>query len=71
MIVTCPGCDAKHLIADNLGWFSDDSEIPGMEKNIEDIARARGIAIQKEGLGVEYSANGDGTFELVRGSIPD
>lgn len=63
VIVTCPGCNAKHLIADNLGWFSDDSG----ETNIEEIARAKGISIQRKGLNVEYS-QGDGTFELVPSS---
>ena len=35
VIVTCPGCQGRHLIADRLGWFGD----PG---SIEDFLQAQG-----------------------------
>eukprot|EP01006_Ploeotia_vitrea_P061736 TRINITY_DN78927_c0_g1_i1.p1 TRINITY_DN78927_c0_g1~~TRINITY_DN78927_c0_g1_i1.p1 ORF type:complete len:168 (-),score=9.22 TRINITY_DN78927_c0_g1_i1:130-633(-) len=37
VIVECPGCKVKHLVADNLGWCTD-----GVPKNIEDIVHEKG-----------------------------
>lgn len=36
VIVECPGCFNKHLLADNLGWFDDENT------NIEQVLRAKG-----------------------------
>ena len=35
VIVRCPSCDARHLVADRLGWFGD-------RGSVEDFLKGRG-----------------------------
>ena len=49
VIVTCPGCDNRHLIADRFGWFGE----PG---SIEDYLAQKGETV--------FRGRDDGTLEL-------
>lgn len=41
VIVTCPGCNSTHLIADNLNWIEDDF------KNLEQAMAKRGTPVRR------------------------
>ncbi|KAI0222826.1 hypothetical protein LSAT2_025919 [Lamellibrachia satsuma] len=42
VIVKCPGCDSRHLIADNIGWFKHVEH-----KNVEEILASKGEQVQR------------------------
>ncbi|KAI9304714.1 DNL zinc finger-domain-containing protein [Cunninghamella echinulata] len=41
VLIQCPDCKNRHLIADNLGWFRDE------KTNVEDLVKEKGEAIRK------------------------
>ena len=55
VIVTCPGCENKHLIADNLGWFGDNT-------NVEKLLAEKGQAIE------QLAADGHLALDTLLGS---
>ncbi|KAF9459306.1 DNL zinc finger-domain-containing protein [Collybia nuda] len=58
VLVQCPGCKNRHLIADHLGWFKESTE-EGKLRTVEDILRARGETIRRGRL------DADGTVEYA------
>ncbi|KAH7908602.1 DNL zinc finger-domain-containing protein [Hygrophoropsis aurantiaca] len=61
VLVECPGCKNRHLIADHLGWFKDSTE-GGKLRTVEDILRARGESVRRGKLDV--NAEGGGVLEF-------
>ncbi|CAE7056729.1 unnamed protein product [Rhizoctonia solani] len=64
VLVQCPGCKNRHLIADNLDWFKDTAgtgKDGQQNRNIEDIMREKGENVQrgqiKEGGVLEFWEN--------------
>jgi protein import protein ZIM17 len=47
-LIQCPNCKNRHLIADNLSWFTETDDEP---KNVEQMVAAKGGRIRK---GVQY-----------------
>lgn len=39
VLIQCPNCKTKHVIADHLGWYSDRDE---KNRDIESMAKAKG-----------------------------
>lgn len=59
VIVQCPGCKNRHLIADHLSWFTESASDP---KTIEQMIEAKGGKVKR---GTNYvDGNGYETVEI-------
>ncbi|KZT25145.1 zf-DNL-domain-containing protein [Neolentinus lepideus HHB14362 ss-1] len=58
VIVTCPGCKNRHLIADHLSWFKDERTQDGKLRTIEDIMKAKGESVQRGRINLDDSNSG-------------
>ncbi|KAK0543072.1 hypothetical protein OC845_006305 [Tilletia horrida] len=44
VLVQCPGCHNRHLIADHLGWFTESSNEP---RTVEEMVAAKGGSVKR------------------------
>mmetsp|Transcript_11830 Transcript_11830/g.20007 ORF Transcript_11830/g.20007 Transcript_11830/m.20007 type:complete len:128 (-) Transcript_11830:88-471(-) len=47
VLLRCEGCNNLHLIADNMGWFSENGLFTGKSINIETILKQKGEHVHK------------------------
>ncbi|WVR07492.1 hypothetical protein IAU60_004534 [Kwoniella sp. DSM 27419] len=61
VLVQCPECKSRHLIADHIGWFKESLE-GGKLKTVEDLLAAKGEKIRKGRVNfdgdIEYEGEG-------------
>ena len=50
VIVQCPGCKNRHLIADNLSWFTENEDEP---RTIEQMIEAKGGKVTRGSVGAD------------------
>ncbi|KLT44023.1 zf-DNL-domain-containing protein, partial [Cutaneotrichosporon oleaginosum] len=46
VIIQCPECKARHLIADHLGWFNEVTG-DGQHKTVEELVKAKGEKVTR------------------------
>lgn len=63
VLVECDGCRNRHLIADRLGWFSDQSV------DVESLLAARGEHVQRRAEGVHEVTGESSTLQLPQPSV--
>ncbi|KIY44993.1 zf-DNL-domain-containing protein [Fistulina hepatica ATCC 64428] len=58
VLVKCPSCHNRHLIADHLGWFKD-STSDAKQQTVEDILRVKGETVRRRTIDL------DGNVEVI------
>lgn len=65
VLIECPGCENRHLIADNLGWFRDG------KTTVEDLVKEKGEGIRKVVVDEDGSEHGGNLMEWLPNIVAD